>query len=149
MKVILTKNVQGIGRIGETTEVADGYARNFLFARGLAAPATDQLVRQAAEDRQAVDRKKQRHTHQMRRSARELGRLTLEFTEKVSPSGKLYAAISAQTIADDLVKKGFEVSRRDVILPQPIKEPGGHEVRISLGQGLEATVHCLVKGIEQ
>ena len=148
MKVILLKNVQGIGRIGETKDVADGYARNFLFTRGLAAPATDQLVQQAAEKKQAVDRNKQRHSNQMRRAARDLGRLTLEFTEKVSPSGKLYAAISAQTIADELVKKGFDIGRKDVILPQPLKEPGGYEVRVSLGRGLEAAIRCRVKGTE-
>lgn len=149
MKVILIKNVSGVGRAGETKDVADGYARNFLFARGLAAPATDQLVQQAADSRQAADRRKQRHTAQMRRSARELGRLTLEFSEKVSPTGKLYAGVGAQAIADELAKKGFEVGRKDVILDQPIKEPGGFEVRISLGQGLEAEVRCLIKAVEE
>jgi len=143
------KNVSGVGRTGETKEVADGYARNFLFARGLAAPATDQMVRRAAEDRQAVDRKKQRQADRLRQAAKEIGRLTLEFSEKISPTGKLYAGIGSQAIAEELVKRGFEVGRKDILLPQPIKEPGGYEVRVSLGQGLETTVRCFIKGVQE
>lgn len=145
MKVVLLKNVQGVGRFGDIKEVADGYARNYLFARKLAAPATEPLLRRVAEDKRSLNLEKQRRLDRMKDLAKKLDGLTLEFfAEKLSSSGKLYAGIGAQRIAEELARRGFEVKRQDVHLPQPIKEPGVHDVRIVLSRGLEAAVRCLV-----
>ncbi len=144
MKVIFLKNVPGIGKFGETKDVADGYARNFLFVRKLAAPADEQLARRVGQDQAAGAMRQQRQLDRLREQARKLDALTLEFTEKVSPAGKLFAAIGGQRLAEELAARGFQAGPQDIAPEKPIKEPGSYRVAVSLGHGFKGTFRCLV-----
>jgi len=144
MKVILLKNVPGIGQYGDTKEVADGYARNFLFARKLAAPADERLAAKVGQDQAAGVQKQQRQLDRLRTTARKLEALTLEFTEKVSPAGKLFAAIGSQRLSEELAARGFEVGQQAIALARAIKEPGSYRAEINLGRGFKAVIRCVV-----
>ncbi len=144
MKVVLIRNAQKVGRAGQVIEVAEGYARNFLIPRGIAMPASESNLKQAAESRAVDARKRQRQTEALLALARKLAGLTLRFEETPAPSGKLYGGVSAQRIADELAGRGLEIRRQDIELPGPLKEPGEYPVTVVLGQGLRATVRCQV-----
>ncbi len=124
--------------------MADGYARNFLFVRELAAPADERLARRIGQDQAAGAMKQQRQLDRLREQARKLDSLTLEFTEKVSPAGKLFAAIGGQRLAEELSARGFEVGPQDIAPEKPIKEPGSYRVAVSLGRGFKGAMRCLV-----
>lgn len=149
MKVILLKNVNGIGKYGDIKEVADGYARNFLFARKLAAPAGDRLAERIEQDKEAGALKRRRQVDQLRDAARRIDSLKLEFTEKVSPAGKLYAAIGSQRLSEELRSRGISVEPQDIVPERAIKEPGSYKAAVSLGHGLKSTLRCVVHPARQ
>lgn len=149
MKVILLKNVPGIGKYGDIKDVADGYARNFLFAKNLAAPAGEQLTRKIGQDKAAAVHQEQRQLDRLREQARKLDSLTLDFTEKVSSAGKLFAAIGGQRLAEELNARGYKVSPQDVAPERPIKEPGGYQVAVSLGHGFKGVIRCVVHAAKE
>lgn len=145
MKVILLKNVQGLGRFGEVKDVADGHARNLLIPKGLAVPATDRNVSRVNDDKDLQESRKKKDIVRLQETARRLQGLNLEFTEKASPSGKLFAAVSPVRLSQELGRRGFTIGHRDIVPLQPMKEPGTYEVRVDLGQGLSATLRCTVR----
>jgi large subunit ribosomal protein L9 len=129
MKVILLEHIRGIGRVGEVKEVSDGYARNFLLARGKAKPATDGIIKEVT----ALHAKKLELAamarHQIEALAAALNGTRIELTEKANAKGTLFAAIPEITI-----------DGRTFTLPEPIKTTGDHPVVIELGQGMTTKV---------
>ena len=144
MRVIFLKDTPDGGRKGEIKEVSDGFARNFLIPRKLAAPASDQAV-QEAESAVARELKRGRRAgREAKAAARRIAGLTVEFEERTAPSGKLYAAITERRIAARLEEAGIGKPER-VRLDGPIKEPGTYEVKIEFAQGAEARLRCVVR----
>lgn len=145
MKVILLKNVPGTGKKGEIKNVSDGYARNFLFKKGFAQPATAGLVQKihASENKQAKKQEKELKTKQ--KDASRLDGAEISFEEKTSASGSLYAAISASKIARELKKRyGVDVQGKHIQIPDPIKEVGEYTITVQLKHGLEAECNVIV-----
>jgi large subunit ribosomal protein L9 len=143
MKVVLTQDVKTLGKAGQVKEVADGYARNFLFARGLAVPATEGELRKLA-DHQAV---MQRQQAKADKAARELGdrlaQTPVTFRVKVGDQHRLYGSITGGDIAEALSKRlKVEIDKRKVELEEPIKAIGTFKVPVRLAKDVvpEATV---------
>ena len=129
MKVILNKDVNHLGEEGDVKIVADGYARNYLFPRGLALPYTPEVVA-IFEGRKAEI--------EARKAAKR---------EAANAGGKLYGAVSAQTIIELLAKEGFEFERKRVEIPgNTIKQTGTYKVNVKLYENAVAEVHVEVKG---
>lgn len=143
MKVILIQNVPGLGRINEVKDVADGYARNFLFAKNLAVPATKKIMTdlQAKKTKDVKDHEKDLREQQ--ELAEKLDGWEIELKEKVSGGGSLYAAVGPQKVSEVLSKSGFSVDKNQIVM-KPIKEAGEFKVKIKFRHGLEADIIIIV-----
>ena len=119
MQVIFIQNVAGIGKIDDVKEVSEGYARNFLFAKNLAVPATKQLLvdLKSRQTRKVKDDEKELRDQQS--VADKLEGFELILKEKIGSGGTLYAAVGPQKIAEALGRKGFKINK-DQILLKPI-----------------------------
>ncbi|MBI4427178.1 MAG: 50S ribosomal protein L9 [Candidatus Magasanikbacteria bacterium] len=139
MKVILLKEVQNIGSRGEIKEVADGYARNFLFRQGLAKAATAVAIEsiKAMEEKKAREMK--RELAESQKIASRLDGVEIEIFAKVSDTNTLYSGVGAEQITRAVRKQlGVDLKAGQVDLRKGIKECGEHRVKIKFPHGLEA-----------
>jgi len=146
MKVVFLQNVEGSGRTGEIKEVADGFARNFLLPRRLAAPATADAIKRA-EAIAAAEARRQAELDKEARSLAEKLSAPIVITVRAGEQGRLYGSVTAADIAEEASKlAGEEVDRRLLVLEEPIKEVGIHEVPLRLTHNVEATLIVEVVG---
>ncbi|MBC7235529.1 MAG: 50S ribosomal protein L9 [Chloroflexi bacterium] len=150
MQVVLLKDVKRLGRTGEIREVADGYARNYLIPRGLAAPATPSARRQAAEAAAAEDRRERHEQEQAAAQAERLHNIELVFKARAGESGRLYGSITKADIAERLSEQtGIQVDRRKVMLEEPLKELGKSKVQVQLHPDISTTVTVIIEPEEE
>jgi large subunit ribosomal protein L9 len=148
MKVVFLQNVEGSGRIGEIKEVADGFARNYLLPRRLAAPATPDAVRRG-EARAAAEARRQAELDEQARALVERMAPPIVITARVGEQGRLYGSVTSGDIAEEVSKlTGEEVDRHLVVLEEPIKQLGTYEIPVRLTRNVEATVTVEVVGEE-
>ena len=147
VKVILTQDVKGLGRAGETVTVADGYARNYLIPKGLAEEATEGKLR-ALQERQKVARRKQaEELAAAQQLAARIEGLTLRLSAKAGQGGKLFGSVTNKDIAEKLsAELGVRVEKRKVELAEPIKATGSHRVTLRLHPEVTATLTVEVEG---
>jgi large subunit ribosomal protein L9 len=137
MKVILLQDVDGLGKIGELKDVANGYARNFLLPKKLAAGATPQLLANYQQRIAAEQRRLEKQNEQNQQQAERLGEITLTFKARVGRQGRLYGSITSQDIAAALREsEGIAIDRRLIELPDPIRAVGTFHVPVKLAQKL-------------
>ena len=145
MKVILTKEVAGLGHAGDVKEVAPGYARNFLVLRGLAELATPEKV---AQLKKQEDKKRQEFEklHQKWQGIiEELPKIHLVFKRKASKLGRLFAAIGSDSIAEELAAKVKEkIDPAAIALAKPLKKLGEHTVKVVFSPELQGEVNITV-----
>jgi len=151
MKVVFLEDVEGKARVGEVKEVADGYARNYLFPRKLAAPATPHYINIA----RAKAEKEARRQAKLDQEAREkvlpkVEGKTLRIPVRVGEQGKLFGSVTAADIAEALqAATGVELDHRQVQLPQPIRELGTFQVSLRLTRNVSAQVTVEVVPVEE
>ena len=148
MKVILTADVEKLGKSGELKEVAEGYARNFLLARKLAVPAAGGAFRAWQHDIASREEKRKREREEAEIAATRISSTTLTMGVKVGEGGKLYGSITAKDIADALGRRGITVDRHKIDLDEPLKTLGTYKVAIKVFAGLtpEVTIAVEPKG---
>jgi large subunit ribosomal protein L9 len=144
MQLILREDVNNLGRAGEVVTVKAGYGRNFLLPKGLAVLATPKNVaRLEHEKRVATGR-----AAKTRKSAEELaGRAQgaqINIARAVGEEDKLFGSVTARDVADALAEQGVTVDHRKVVLTEPIKTLGMHEVKVKLASDVQATVKVWV-----
>ena len=132
MEVILRQHVDNLGRRGEIVKVADGYARNYLLPRKLALPATVGNKQHVERERKIFEAREAEERGQAEAIAARLTALTISIARRVGDTEQLYGSVTASDIAEFLKEKGFEVDRRKLILPEPIKSLGEHDVPLKL-----------------
>ncbi len=141
MRIILQKIVESLGEPGDIVQVADGYARNYLIPRGLAAPVTKGAVRHA-------ERVKAGHEERLRRNRGEAealaGRLTktpVRISVQAGDEGRLFGHVTPQQIAEAMSEQlGEKVDHRKIHLDEPIRSVGAHQVQIRLHPEVNATL---------
>ena len=143
MEVILREHVDNLGQRGEIVKVADGYARNFLLPRKLALPATEGNRRHVERERRIVESREAAEKVQAEAIAARLNMIDIRITRRVGETDQLYGSVTAVDIADFLKGKGFDIDRRKLILPEPIKAIGEHTVPLKLHR--EVTVPLKVR----
>lgn len=146
MKVILKQDVKSIGKKDEIHEVSDGYARNFLFPRGLAAPADANALNTARTKSEA----KAHHEAEARAAAEALAAQikdkTVAIKVKGGASGKLYGKVTGKDVAEELGRMiGAEIDKKKVELPSSIKEFGSYDAQVRLYAGLSASFKVKVE----
>jgi large subunit ribosomal protein L9 len=133
MRVILRADVDELGKRGDICEVTNGYARNFLFPRGLAMKATDGAVSQAGVMRRARDLRDAVDRAAAEEIARTLVPKTITITAKAGAEGKLYGSVTAVDITAAVSEQvNVELDRRRINLDEPIKATGSHQVPVKL-----------------
>lgn len=146
MKVVFLENVEGTAQVGEVKEVKNGFARNYLLPRGLAAPAVEPYLRRAAV-RAAREAKRQ---EELDRSATALAErlegTRISIPARVGEQGKLYGSVTGVHIAAEVARLigEEEFDHRKVLLPEAIKEVGVQPVRLRLTRNVEAAIEVEV-----
>ncbi len=130
MKILLLQDVRGIGRKFEIKDVADGYARNFLFPKGLAKIADEKGQAEKARHDQQVEA----GLAELRAAIAALAKESFQFHVKTSKDGSVFGSVSKKDIEERLHAKGFK--KAEVLLEHPIKATGEREVEINFGQGI-------------
>ncbi len=146
MRVLLLKDVKGLGKAGEVKEAAGGYAANYLFPNKLAEPATEGSVKVAQQVKDAEARKVERKANEAKGLAAKLQGQTVVLKARSGEGDRLYGSITAQDVADALRKStGLAVDKKIVDMEHPIKALGHHEVTLRFGGGLTAAVTVVVE----
>lgn len=138
------QDVENLGRKNDVKETADGFARNFLFPKKLAKPASADAIKQMELEKEAAAKKEEEDLVATASVISQLDGQEIEISAKADETGKLYGSITAAKIAKVLSDKGFIVKRKHVKLNEPIKEIGDYEVALELDHGLEAKVKVIV-----
>ena len=144
MEVILRDHVENLGKRGETVKVADGYARNFLLPRKLALPATDANKKWVERERKITEVRDQQERGAAEAIAARLNALELTINKKTGENDQLYGSVTNADIAELLASKGFEIDRRKILLPDPIKTLGENTVPVKLHRDVTAQLKVTV-----
>jgi large subunit ribosomal protein L9 len=144
MDVILRDHVDNLGKRGEIVKVADGYARNYLLPRKLALPATDANKKWVERERKIAETRDHEEKAAAGAVANRLAALDLIITRKTGENDQLYGSVTNADIAEVLVAKGFEIDRRKILLPDPIKTLGQNTVPVKLHREVTAQLKVTV-----
>jgi large subunit ribosomal protein L9 len=140
MKVILRENLENLGEIGDVVDVKDGYARNFLIPRKLAFEASTKNLSQLEAQKKQLEYKLEKEKRSAEKQREELEKVSLTIQMKVGEDGKLFGSVTTQMIAEALKEKGFEIDRKTITIPEPIKALGIYTIEIRLHKEVEAKI---------
>ena len=144
MKVILTQDVKSLGKKGEMVNVADGYARNFLFPRSLAVEANAQAMTELKNREQAAKHKIDVETQAAKDAAELLEGKTVKISAKAGANGKLFGSVTAKEVVEAVKKQyGVETDKRKITM-EDIKSFGTYEAEIKLYAGISAKIFVRV-----
>ncbi len=140
MKVILRKNFEQLGRVGDIVEVKDGYARNFLLPRQIAYIATKGNVRALEEEKKQIEKAEAKLFESAKKMAEELANVSITIPVKVGEEDKIFGSVTSQMIADALKEKNYDIDKRKIEISEPIKALGIYDINIKLHPEVTATV---------
>ncbi|MDF2986469.1 MAG: ribosomal protein [Eubacterium sp.] len=133
MKVILKEDVKGLGKKEQMVEASDGYARNFLFPKGLAVEATAANMNIMKTKKEAEAHKKEKEIAQAKELANKLKNITVTLKVKAGESGKLFGSITSKDVAETLkTQHKFDIDKKKLVMPDAIKAVGTFEVEVKL-----------------
>ncbi len=132
MEVILKEDVIKLGRRGDKVAVAEGYGRNYLLPRRLAIEATPANLRNLEQMRAAAARQSAKDLESAQRQAQQLAALHLAFQRRAGEHGTLFGSVTSMDIAAELERHGFQLDRRRLHLPEPLKTTGKFKVPVQL-----------------
>ncbi|HVA65622.1 MAG TPA: 50S ribosomal protein L9 [Elusimicrobiota bacterium] len=144
MKVILRSDVPALGRSGEVKQVSDGFARNYLFPRSLAAEAGPAAMKAWESSRDRRAKKTQARTEEAKGLAAKISGVSLSFSRPSGAEGKLFGSVGKSDIVKSLKTCGYTVDKNAVILESPIRTLGEHEVELRLLHDVGAKVKVTV-----
>lgn len=144
MKVILLKDVKEIGKKYEFKEVKAGYARNFLFPRGLAKPASPEVLKWLETQKEIEAKRAEEELKEVQDFASNIDGQEVVIPVKLGEEGQLFESINAQKIVEKLKEVRFEIKKSQILLAQPIKELGEFPVKVKLEHNLEAEIKVIV-----
>ena len=145
MKILLLKDVKGLGKAGEIKNAKDGYARNFLIPKGLAKVATDEVIKEWQEEEKRKEEERKKEIAKLNDIKSKLEDLTIVIKHKLGANGHLYGAITNKEVSEKLKELGFDIDKKDINMKQ-IKAVGEYEIDIKLGHGIHAKVNLVVEG---
>ena len=146
MKVILKENIKGVGKKDEIINAADGYARNYLLARGLAVEVNIGSLSELKSKKQSEQYKKDTEKEEAEKLAEKMSRIKLTYKVKAGANGKIFGGVSTKEIAEQLESKGIKVDKKKIELKESIKTLGITNVHIKLYEGVLGQVKVEVLG---
>jgi len=132
MKIILTTDVNSLGREGDIKEVKDGLARNFLLPKKLAVRATAGNLKIWEQKGGIIKKKQDQQMGEAQSLAQKLQGVTVSIPVKVGEEEKLFGSVTSQNIADEVAKQGVEIEKKHIDLESPIKSLGTYDIKIKL-----------------
>jgi len=144
MKVILRKNFDQLGKVGDIVNVKDGYARNYLIPRQIAYQATVGNIRSLEEEKKQIQKKEAKELETAQTFAAELEKVSVTIPVTVGEEDKIFGSVTSQMIADALKEKGHEVDKRKIEITEPIKSLGIYSVTIKIHPSVSAIVKTWV-----
>lgn len=144
MKVILRENVKNLGDMGEVVNVADGYARNFLFPKKFAVEANTKNLKEFEHNKKIIIQRAIKLKESFKSAAENLSALSLVIKAKSGEDDKLFGSVTNMDIAEALASEGFEVDKKKIVIDEPIKRLGEYAVMIKLHPEVSAQVKVQV-----
>ena len=144
MKVILNQMIDGLGGEGDIVVVKDGFARNYLFPRGIAKNATKAnivAIQKEIDERKIREAKTRDNLEAL---TIQLDKLSLKFEMKTGEDDRLFGSVTAQMISEAITEKGYTVDKKEIEIPEPIKHIGKYFVHVKLGPELDAKIKVKV-----
>lgn len=144
MKLILAADVERLGLMGDLVEVADGYARNYLLPRKMAAVATLKNVKSLEHEKRVIADRIRKEKFSAEEKAKKIGALSISIAVKVGEEGKLFGSVTSKDIAAAIAVEGIVVDKRLILLDKPIKEAGTFQVPVKVRHDVTAQVQVAV-----
>jgi len=148
MEVILKESIESLGNAGDIVRVKPGFARNFLLPKGKAIIADKKNIKALERQRSKILElaAKRKEEHEALRV--KLEELAIEIPVRVGEEDKLYGSVTNQDIAKAIEEKGYEIDRKKIVLDEPIKSLGAHEVKVKISPEVTATITVNVVPVE-
>lgn len=147
MKIILLQSVRGLGDPGQLVNVKSGYARNYLIPNDMAIYATKGNIAQAEFQIAKTRELEEKRVAELQEVCNKLNKLTLKYELQASEEDKLFGSVTPQMVSEQLLENGFNVEKKDIAIPDPIKSIGSHYVDIFLHKDVVAKVKIKVKAL--
>ncbi len=145
MKIILRKDLETLGKVGEIVNVKNGYARNYLIPRGYAYVATEGAIKALEIEKKRFQKRLEIDRMRAEELANELSQVQLTIPMKVGEEGRLYGSVTPIMIAEKLKEEfNYTIDKRQIVLDEPIKSLGIFDIRIKLFQDIFATIKVWV-----
>ena len=149
MQVILREELPNLGTIGDVVKVKPGYARNYLLPRGLAIEASVRNLNELEHQKRVVAHKRLREMKSAAAIVEKLANVKLTFQVRAGEDGKLFGSVTNQDIHRQLEQKGYSLDRRRILLEEPIKTLGTHDVVVHVGPETRATIKVDVTALAE
>ncbi len=145
MKVVLLKDVKDHGKKDQIVEVSDGYARNYLFPRKMAAAATADMLNSIKHKEAAKQRQIESERAKAKETAEELEGVVVKITARAGEGGKLFGSVTAKEISDALSSQhGITIEKNRIVISDPIKAFGSYEIKCKLGHEVSGKINVLI-----
>jgi len=149
VQVILREELSNLGTIGDVVKVKPGYARNYLLPRGLAVEASVRNLHELEHQKRVIADKRLSEQKSAAAIADKLASVKLVFEMRAGEDGKLFGSVTNQDIHRQLEEKGHKIERRRILLDEPIKSLGTHDVVVHLGPDTKTTLKVDVKALAE
>jgi len=147
MKVLLIKDVKGLGKAGEVKEVKGGYGQNFLVGKGLAKVATNEVLKKHASSERKKAENEAQEIEDLKALSDKLDKLKVTISKKLGNTGHLFGSVTKDEIAHALKDQhGIEIDKKHINHKEAIKMTGTHDLDFKLGHAMHATIHLEVIG---
>ncbi len=144
MKVILRKDIETLGNIGDIVDVKEGYARNFLIPRKIAYTALSGNLRALEDEKKSIARKSEKELNAAENVSTKLEKVSVTIPVQVGEEDKIFGSVTTQLIADALKEKDFDIDKRKIEIEESIKTLGIYNVNVKLHSNINASIKVWV-----
>jgi len=144
MQVIIKKKIEKLGEVGDIVNVKDGYARNYLLPRGLVVKATPGSLKEIELIKLQIKKRHDKKINNQKEFAKKISKLKINIPVKVGEDNKIFGSVTSNNISEHLAKKGFEIDKKSIILDDPIKSLGIHNVDLRLDDNINTKLKIYV-----
>ena len=147
MKIILLKSVRGLGDPGDVVNVKSGYGRNYLIPNQMAIYADKSNINKIEYQIQKSKELEAQRVTDLTKIADKLNKVTLKFELQTGEEDKLFGSVTNQMIVDQLLEAGYNIEKKDIDIPEPIKTIGRHQINVHLHKDVSSQVKIKVKAL--
>ncbi len=144
MEVLLRKEVVGLGKEGKKVNVAKGYARNFLLPRGFAVEVSSANLKRIIIERKLEEKKEIKLVKEAQEFIKKLESVSCTISVKTGESGKMFGSVTSEDIVKVMKKEGIDLDKKNILLPEPIKELGAFSAEVKVYSRLKGKIRIWV-----